>query len=129
MAWLVTLAVILGASDSLQGQRAQPRPAGGAAIETIQIRPNVYVIFGAGGNVVMHVGEDGVILVDSGSAAMAEQVIAEVRKVTADPIRLIINTSADADHVGGNERVAGEGATINPNAFNAGRPERGGGRP
>lgn len=66
------------------------------------------------------VGEDGLILVDSGSAAMADQVLAEVRKVTADPIRLIINTSADADHLGGNERIAGEGDTINPNAFNAG---------
>src|SRR5687768_15591331 len=99
---------------------AQSRPAGSAALETIQIRPNVYVIFGAGSNVVMHVGEDGLILVDSGSAAMADQVLAEIRKVTPDPIRLIINTSADADHVGGNERIAREGDTINPNAFNAG---------
>jgi cyclase len=119
-AWLVTLALILGASDSPQGQRPQPRPAGGQAFETIEIRPHVYVIFGAGSNVVMHAGEDGVVLVDSGSAAMAEQVIAEVRKVTSEPIRLIINTSADADHVGGNERLAAEGSTINPNAFNAG---------
>ena len=119
-AWLIALAVIAGASHAPQALNAQARPAPGAALETIRIRPNVYVIFGAGGNIVMHVGEDGVILVDSGSAAMADQVLAEVRKVTADPIRLIINTSADADHVGGNERIAGEGDTINPNAFNAG---------
>jgi cyclase len=119
-AWLVALAVMLGASDSPQGQGAQPRPSAAAAIETIQIRPKVYVIFGTGGNIVMHVGEDGVILIDSGSAAMADQVVAEVRKITTEPIRLIINTSADADHVGGNGRMAGEGSTINPNAFNAG---------
>ena len=119
-AWLVALAVLLGASHVPHRVSAQSRPAGGAALETIQIRPNVYVIFGAGSNVVMHVGEDGVILVDSGSAAMADQVLAEIRKVTPDPIRLIINTSADADHVGGNERIAREGDTINPNAFNAG---------
>ena len=119
-ACLVALAVLLGASHVPHQVSAQSRPAGGAALETIRIRPNVYVIFGAGGNIVMHVGEDGVILVDSGSAAMADQVLAEVRKVTADPIRLIINTSADADHLGGNERIASEGDTINPNAFNAG---------
>jgi cyclase len=112
--------VIAGASHAPQELEAQARPAGSGALETIRIRPNVYVIFGAGGNIVMHVGEDGLILVDSGSAAMAAQVLAEVRKVTADPIRLIINTSADADHLGGNERIAGEGDTINPNAFNAG---------
>jgi glyoxylase-like metal-dependent hydrolase (beta-lactamase superfamily II) len=114
------LAIVLGASRSPEGQSAPPRPSAGGALETFQLRDKVYVIFGAGGNVVMHVGEDGVVLVDSGSAAMAEQVIAEVRKVTAEPVRLIINTSADADHVGGNERVAREGSTINPNAFNAG---------
>ena len=118
--WLATLVVLLCASPLAQGQRAQPDPARNAVLETIQIRPSVYVIFGAGGNIVMHVGEDGVILVDSGSAAMADQVLAEVRKVTADPIRLIINTCADADHLGGNERIASQGATINPNAFNAG---------
>ena len=109
-----------GASDVPHGQGAQPRPSAGATVETIQIRPGVYVIFGAGSNVVMHTGEDGVILVDSGSAAMADQVVAEVRKVTPSPIRLIINTSADADHIGGNERLAGQGDSINPNAFNAG---------
>jgi hypothetical protein len=48
-------------------------PSRAGALETIEIRPNVHVIFGAGGNIVMHVGEDGIILVDSGSAAMAEQ--------------------------------------------------------
>jgi glyoxylase-like metal-dependent hydrolase (beta-lactamase superfamily II) len=112
------LLVVAGASPHGQGQ--QPRPATRPALETIQIRPNLHVIFGAGGNVVMHVGEDGVILVDSGSGAMADQLVAELRKVTTDPIRLIINTSADADHVGGNERLATEGAAINPNAFNAG---------
>jgi glyoxylase-like metal-dependent hydrolase (beta-lactamase superfamily II) len=115
----VALAVLLGAADAPDGQVAQPR-ASADALETIEIRPKVYVIFGAGGNVVLHVGEDGVVLVDSGSAVMAERVVAEIRKVTAEPVRLIINTSADADHVGGNERIAGEGSTINPNAFNAG---------
>ena len=116
----MTLAVILGASHSSRGLDAQVRPSAGEAIETIQIGPNVYVIFGAGGNIVMHVGAEGVILVDAGSAAMADQVIAEVRKITSDPIRLIINTSADADHVGGNERIARAGVNLNPNAFNSG---------
>ena len=64
-ACFVALAVLLGASHVPHLASAQSRPAGGAALETIQIRPNVYVIFGAGGNIVMHVGEDGVILVDS----------------------------------------------------------------
>ena len=108
-----------------QRVQAQQPPAPPAAVETIQIRPNVYVIFGAGGNVVMHLGEEGAILVDSGSAAMADQVVAEIRKITRDPVRLIINTSADPDHIGGNDRVAREGFNLNPNAFNAGEQAAG----
>jgi cyclase len=114
------LALVVAAGASPDGQGPPQRPPAAAPVETIQIRPNVHVIFGAGGNVVMHVGEEGVILVDSGSTGMADAVIAAIRTITPDPIRLIINTSADADHVGGNERLAAEGDTINPNAFNAG---------
>jgi len=83
-----------------------------APLETIQIRPNFYVIFGAGSNVAVHVGEDGVILVDSGSAAMADKLLEAVKAITGAPIRMIINTSADADHAGGNETLANAGTTM-----------------
>ncbi len=116
--WLIALAVamalVLAASPWAHSLIAQ-QPAG--ALETLEIRPNVYVIFGAGSNITAHVGEDGVILVDSGSAAMAEQVVAAVEAITDRPIRLIINTSADADHVGGNEVVSAVGMEINPDNF------------
>lgn len=86
-------------------------------LETIQIRDNVYVIFGAGGNITVHVGEDGVILVDSGAAAMADRVLAAVEAITDRPIRMIINTSADGDHAGGNQAVAVTGVPIAGDAF------------
>lgn len=110
----VAIALVLAASPWAHDLIAQ-QPAG--ALETIEIRPNLYVIFGAGSNVTVHVGEDGVILVDSGSAATAEQLVAAVEAITDRPIRLIINTSADADHVGGNEIVSGVGMEINPDNF------------
>ena len=72
--WLLALALILGCGVWTHGLLAQQRaaaPAAATPFETLQIRPNVYVIFGAGSNVTAHVGEDGIILVDSGSAAMA----------------------------------------------------------
>ena len=99
---------------------AQQRPpaASPAGLETIKIRDNVYVIFGAGSNITVHVGEDGLILVDSGATEAAEQVIAAVKAISDQPIRLIINTSADMDHVGGNEMVGAAGLEINPDAFN-----------
>ena len=49
-----------------------------------------------------HRDNDGVLMVDTGSAAMTDRVVAELRKLTAKPVRYLVNTSADPDHVGGN---------------------------
>src|SRR5205823_14009082 len=86
-------------------------------LDTVQIRPNVWVIFGAGGNVTVHLGEDGVILVDSGSEPMVDRTLDAVKAITKAPIRMIINTSADPDHVGGNDKVGAAGVAINPDNF------------
>jgi cyclase len=121
--WMIALAVLLAGGQWAHGLLARQRAPGdavktnGTALETIQIRPNVYVIFGAGSNVAVHAGEDGVILVDSGSAAMADALLNAVKAITTQPIRVIINTSADDDHVGGNARVGAAGIAINPDAF------------
>lgn len=115
--WLIALVLVLAGGQWAQILLAQQRAAGTAALETIQIRPNVYVIFGAGSNVAVHVGEDGVILVDSGSAAMADTLLAAVKAITNQPIRMIISTSADPDHVGGNDKVGASGVPINPDSF------------
>src|SRR5438876_8129703 len=94
---LMALALGLGAYQGPHALLAQQHPSTIAAgLETIQIRPNVYVIFGAGANVTVHVGEDGVVLVDSGSSEMAEPLLKAVKSISPRPIRLIINTSADA---------------------------------
>ena len=115
--WPIALALVLVAGPWVHTLGAQQPAAGSGALETLEIRPNLYVIFGAGSNVTAQVGEDGVILVDSGSAEMAEQVVAAVEAITDSPIRLIINTSADPDHVGGNEGVSAVGMEINPDNF------------
>jgi glyoxylase-like metal-dependent hydrolase (beta-lactamase superfamily II) len=81
-------------------------------LEVLQLRPNFYMIAGAGGNIGFQVGADGVVVVDSGSAAATESVLAAIKKVTAQPIRYIVNTSADPDHVGGNAAVAKAGQTL-----------------
>jgi glyoxylase-like metal-dependent hydrolase (beta-lactamase superfamily II) len=102
----------------LDAQQQPPVRAGDqGALDTIQIRDNVWVIFGAGGNVTVHVGEDGVLLVDSGSEPMADKTLEAVKAITKAPIRMIIDTSADAEHVGGNDKVGAAGVPINPDNF------------
>ena len=83
-----------------------------AALEVVQLRPNVYMIAGAGGNIAVQVGDDGAVVVDAGSAANADSVLAEIRKITSAPIRYVIDTSADGDHVGGNEKMSQAGETL-----------------
>jgi glyoxylase-like metal-dependent hydrolase (beta-lactamase superfamily II) len=89
-------------------------------LDVVQLRPNFYVIGGAGGNVVVQLGPEGVILVDSGSTERADRVLAAIRRLTDLPIRYIINTSMDADHTGGNEKLARAGLSILPGAVVAG---------
>jgi cyclase len=89
-------------------------------IEVVQLRPDFYVIGGAGGNIVAQTGPAGVVLVDSGATAMADRVLTAIRRLTPLPIRYIINTSMDADHVGGNEKLSKAGLSILPGAVVAG---------
>jgi glyoxylase-like metal-dependent hydrolase (beta-lactamase superfamily II) len=115
-AGLAALALVAGGGVATPQLRAQGA-AGSGPLETIQIRENVYVIFGGGSNVTVHVGEDGVVLVDAGSAERAADVLEAVQAISSDPIRLIVSTSADADHVGGNQVVGGAGMQLSPDSF------------
>ena len=95
--------------DLLATGQGQPAPG---ELRILKVRGNVSVIQGAGGNITVLAFPEGVTLVDSGAAPMAEKVLAAVRSLSRQPIRYIINTSVTADHVGGNEKLAAAGAQI-----------------
>jgi glyoxylase-like metal-dependent hydrolase (beta-lactamase superfamily II) len=93
-------------------QRGQPAPPDAGNLEVLQLRPNFYVITGAGANISVQVGSDGMVVVDAGSAASADAVVAAIKKLGDRPIRYVIDTSADEDHVGGNQKVSQAGQTL-----------------
>src|ERR1700733_13119506 len=105
---IMGIIAIAGAVSSLMAQQA----AHGTNLQVLQLRPNFYMIAGAGGNIGFQVGVDGVVVVDTGSGASADAVVAAIKKVTTQPIRYVINTSADPDHVGGNLTVGKAGQTL-----------------
>ena len=111
----IAVLLVLGAWKSQAAQQEA-----GSDLDVVELRPNFFVIAGAGGNIVVQIGPLGVILVDSGSTETADRVLRTIRRLTPLPIRYIINTSAEADHVGGNETLAGSGLSILAGALAAG---------
>ena len=81
-------------------------------LDVVKVRDNVYMIAGAGSNITVQFGADGAVVVDAGTLTQADAVVAAIRKITPQPIRYVIDTSVDADHVGGNEKVAKAGKTL-----------------
>src|SRR5438128_1859227 len=88
---------------------AQAEPQNDAALIVMEIKPNFYMIAGAGSNVAVHIGTDSVVVTDTGRADMAGPLLAAIKRLTQRPIRYIINTSADPDHVGGNSALTHTG--------------------
>ena len=86
--------------------------AGKTKLDIVHVQGNVYMISGAGANITVQVGKQVVFLVDSGVAPMSDQVLAAIRSVTDKRVMFIINTSADADHIGGNENLAKAGVAV-----------------
>jgi glyoxylase-like metal-dependent hydrolase (beta-lactamase superfamily II) len=82
--------------------QAPASPTTKSAVVPYKVQGNVWMIVGAGANIAMQVGKEGILLVDTGAAGMTDAVLAAVRQVSDAPIRYVINTSITADHVGGN---------------------------
>jgi len=103
---------ILVIGNSLSLFSAPQNQPGGDAVRVLEVRPNIHMISGAGGNIAVQIGVDGVVIVDTGSRETAGAALAAIRKLTDQPIRYIINTGPDADHIGGNETIAKAGESI-----------------
>jgi glyoxylase-like metal-dependent hydrolase (beta-lactamase superfamily II) len=98
-----------GAASTVQAPRvSQARNPDNGEIQLRQVQGNVYLLAGGGGNVIVQVGQSGALMVDSKSAPLTEKVLTEIKKISlsSKPVRYVLNTSADADHIGGNENLA-----------------------
>lgn len=81
-------------------------------IHVLPVQGNVYMLVGAGGNITMQVGKDGVLLVDTEYAQLSNKILAAIRKISDGPLRYIINTHYHAEHTSGNENLRKAGSTI-----------------
>jgi glyoxylase-like metal-dependent hydrolase (beta-lactamase superfamily II) len=121
-------------------EAAAATAAQSSGIQILPVRGNLYMLLGAGGNITASVGRDGVLLVDAGRAQTSDEVLSTIRRLQDDldlreappdrgaetrssvagrnseappkPIRYIVDTNADPDHAGGNEKLRLAGRTF-----------------
>jgi glyoxylase-like metal-dependent hydrolase (beta-lactamase superfamily II) len=138
LAFFVTMPPVRIAAQ--QRAQSQLAPSSVEGLQFLPVRGNIYVLQGAGANITVSIGRDGVLMVDSGLASMGEQVLAAIRRLQnqldlrdkpvgfgpetrssiadrnvespAKPIRYIINTHVHPDHVGANELLRRSGMTF-----------------
>ena len=94
----------------------QPQRLASGEVKSVHVQGNVHMIVGAGANIAVQVGEDGVLVVDAGNAGTSDKVLAAIKKLApGKEIRWVINTGMDANHTGGNEQISKAGRTVNGN--------------
>ena len=71
-------------------------------IKVHKVAGNVYMLEGAGGNIGVSVGDDGIVIVDDQFAPLADKIRAALKGITDKPVRFVINTHYHGDHTGGN---------------------------
>jgi cyclase len=81
-------------------------------VKTTDLGNKTYLLEGAGGNVTVAVGTDGIIMVDSQFAPMHDKLKAAIEKISPLPIKYLINTHYHGDHTGGNAAFHKDGATV-----------------
>ena len=93
----------------------QPQRLAPGEVKAVHVQGNVHMIVGAGSNIAVQVGQDGILVVDTGQG-QTEKVLAAVRQLAPDKeIRWIVNTTMTPHHVGNNEALARAGRTVNGN--------------
>jgi glyoxylase-like metal-dependent hydrolase (beta-lactamase superfamily II) len=81
-------------------------------IKVTKVAGTVYMLTGAGGNIGVSVGDDGIVVIDDQFAPLAPKIIQALNGITTRPIKFIINTHYHGDHTGGNEIFAREAPII-----------------
>ena len=84
-------------------------------IKSIEVVPGIYILQGANGfssNMCLLVGDEHVLLIDDGVAAITDSLMAKVQELAGRPVDFLVNTHAHGDHVGSNAMLAENGTIV-----------------
>src|SRR5688572_18564562 len=86
------LGTVSFAERSSAQQNQQNQNFDNVEVQVLPVQGNVYMLVGAGGNITLQVGDEGVLLVDTQFAELSDKILAAIRKLSTKPLRYIINT-------------------------------------
>ena len=87
-----------------------------AEIQALHVQGNVHMLVGAGGNIIVQAGDEGVLVIDTGVESRGADVLAAIRRISPRPVRIVINTHVHSEHTGANAAIAAAGRWLGGNA-------------
>jgi glyoxylase-like metal-dependent hydrolase (beta-lactamase superfamily II) len=106
--YLCALAVVCIFAGSVHAQQDFSK----VEIKVIKVAGNVYMLQGAGGNIGVSVGADGILIVDDQFAPLADKIRAALKTLGDGKLRFVLNTHWHGDHTGGNASFSTEAPII-----------------
>lgn len=92
--------------------RAQQQDLSKVEIKVTKVAGSIYMLEGAGGNIGVSVGADGILIVDDQFAPLADKIRAALKTLGEGKLKFVLNTHWHGDHTGGNARFSQEGSII-----------------
>jgi cyclase len=109
----VSAALVIVSLIGAASARAQaPVDDSKTVVKSNKITDNFYTVDGRGGTIGVLVGPQGTFMVDTQFAPLTDRIVAEIKKISPNPIRFVVNTHVHGDHTGGDENLGKMGATI-----------------
>ena len=96
----------------ISSARAQVPNFDTVEIKATKLTESIYMLEGAGGNIGVLAGKDGIILIDDQFAPLTEKIKKALAKISDQSVKFVINTHYHLDHTGGNENFGKEGSII-----------------
>ena len=107
-----TALIIATALGLTIGTASAQRDFSGVEIKTTDLGGGIFMLEGAGGNMGVSVGEDGVFLIDDQFAPLSDKIVAAIAEISDKPVTYVLNTHYHGDHTGGNEAFGDAGAVV-----------------
>jgi cyclase len=105
---LIALTLLLGVGVQI----ARSQQSSDGEVHALHVQDGIYMLVGAGANITVQTGPQGVLLVDAGRADASAKVLVAIKQITDKPIRYILDTRYADDHTGGNDNLRKAGVTI-----------------